>query len=142
MLVGELVVRRNNIKRKIEELKEYITALSSETGIEPVNKGALYSKAINDLFELYTQLQTHTALLDSENLKSVLNIKKGTEITVADAVHVRKTVMAKLSIYDELIENNDLALSIVDLMDKRDKVLEEYIILDAKINESDWASNV
>ena len=141
MLIGEIVVRKNNIKRKINELKNYIDRISDSTVESPV-KGALYTKSIGDLFELYSKLQNHTALLDSENAKNKIQIKKDLEMSVLDAVHVRKTTGSKIEIYDRLISNGDVEISIKDLMYNREALLEEYILLDSKIKESDWTTTL
>ena len=142
MLIGDLVERKNNTKKKIYELENYISNLSLDTDIELQSKGALYSNAVNDLFSLYKNFQNMTALLDDENSKHKINIGKDNFMTVLDAVHVRKTVIKKIKIYDGLISNKDLSLDIKDIMDKRDVLVEEFITLEGKIDKSDWETEI
>ena len=142
MFIVDLVVRKNNTKKKIYELENYISTLSLDTGIELQSRGALYSNAVNNLFLLYKELQNFTALLDNENGKNEIDFGKENFMSVLDAVHVRKTMLKKIKVYDILISNKDLALDIKDMMDTRDKLLEDFITLSGKIIKSDLENEI
>lgn len=142
MFIVDLVVRKNNTKKKIYELENYISNLSLDTGIELQSRGALYSNAVNNLFLLYKELQNFTALLDNENGKNEIDFGKENFMSVLDAVHVRKTILKKIKVYDLLISNKDLALDIKDMMDTRDKLLEDFITLSGKIIKSDLENEI
>lgn len=142
MFIVDLVVRKNNTKKKIYELENYISNLSLDTGIELQSKGALYTNAVNNLFLLYKELQNFTALLDNENGKNEIDFGKENFMSVLDAVHVRKTMIKKIKIYDLLISNKDLTLDIKDMMDTRDKLLEDFITLSGKIIKSDLENEI
>ena len=110
----------------------------TSTGAE---KGALYSQALNELFELYSKLQSHNALLDKENAAAEINVGESS-ISVLDALHICDTLSKKIEVLGCIISKNDYSINIKELISTRDKLVEEYIALRKSIEVSDWNTSV
>ena len=141
MLVGEIVLRKDYIKYKIAETEKKLSALSDNEDIEPRQKGALYSSFLEVLFELYSKLQSHRALLDSENAKTEIPIGNST-LSVLDAVHIRETLKTKIDLITGIIDNISANISYSELLTKREDLMENYISVCGSIKTSDWSKEV
>ena len=109
--------------------------------IDSKTKASVYTNTINQLFDMYNKLQSHRALLDKENSDTSIVIGKS-EISVLDAVHILKTTRYKIDVLSRLINSNEYNLSISELMDKRDILMEEYITMLVEVSKSDWLKDI
>lgn len=140
MLVGEILIRKRYIERKIAELRVYVAGLR-DSGVEPRTRGALYTSTISKLFELYSKLQNHNALLSTVNKETVVNIGDS-EITVENAIFILKTVENKIKVLNEVISSKDYSLNVLELIEKRDSLMEEYVSIRKELDKNDWSKNV
>jgi len=136
MFVGELLIRRRLLKRNIEDVKEYL-ARKEET-----NSKATYNDFINQLFGYIEQLKSYNVLLNRSNEANILKIGKS-EISVADAVYLKNSILQKVTVISTMIAHNTTQdLDIFNLITERDKIFEEYVYLTARIEESDWSTEI
>ena len=132
MLLGELLLRRKCIKMEIDELINYM--LSSE---EQIN----VNEVLNKLFELEDKYQKYNILIERANNEIELVVGT-TKTTLTNAIKLRSAVDCKIDDLTMLIKSNKATLNIFNLIDQRQKFIEEYIILDNAISNSDWSINV
>lgn len=132
MLLGELLLRRKCIKMEIDELKNYM--LSSD---EQIN----VNEVLNKLFELEDKHQKYNILIERANNEIELVVGT-TKTTLTNAIKLRSAVDHKIDDLTMLIKSNKATLNIFNLIDQRQKFIEEYIILDNAISGSDWSINV
>lgn len=132
MLLGELLLRRKCIKMEIDELKNYM--LSSD---EQIN----VNEVLNKLFELEDKHQKYNILIERANNEIELVVGT-TKTTLTNAIKLRSAVDHKIDGLTMLIKSNKATLNIFNLIDQRQKFIEEYIILDNAISNSDWSINV
>ena len=140
MLIAEILIRKRYIEKKIGEFKSYLEGLNDVT-IESQTKGALYTTALKQLFDLYGKLQNHNALLDKENSDTIIKIGDS-DLSVLDAIHILKTIKNKIGVLDSIICSEDYSVRITDLIEKRDSLMEEYIVFKREIEVSDWSKNI
>lgn len=141
MLVGEVLLRKRILDDKIKESELYLNRLLNDQVIDASKKSTLYSKTINRLFDLNTKLQSHEALLSKVNCETYVTLTDK-EISVADAVFIKKTLMKKLNIITSVVSTNDLNIDLDTLISNRDAIFEEYIRLKRVIEISDWETNI
>lgn len=138
MLIGEIVLRKRKIEKDIETYLDYINNVDVNT---VSNRGDIYNKAINNLFELYSKLQSHNALLEKEN--SVTEVEFGeSTLSVSDALHICRTIEEKIEVLDCIISKNDYSINIEEIIKTRTKLTDEFIALKQLIEVSDWSTNV
>ena len=138
MLVGEILRRKNETKIKIEELEFYIEKISN---INIKESAHIYTNILGKVFDLLDKYQNYIILLERSNSKC--EIKVGTsDVKVSDAVKLRDTTNKKMGFITNLINSNDASLNVPDLMDNRDKLMEEFILLNNAIEKSDWSEEV
>lgn len=117
---------------EIDELKNYM--LSSD---EQIN----VNEVLNKLFELEDKHQKYNILIERANNEIELVVGT-TKTTLTNAIKLRSAVDHKIDGLTMLIKSNKATLNIFNLIDQRQKFIEEYIILDNAISNSDWSINV
>lgn len=132
MLLGELLLRRKCIKMEIDELKNHM--LSSE---EPTNLNDI----LNRLFVLEDKFQRHNILIERANNEIEVSVGD-TATTLTNAIKLRMAADRKADALTRLIKGDKPSLNITNLIEQRQKFIEEYILLDNAINSSDWSVNV
>jgi hypothetical protein len=132
MLLGELLTRKENVKQQIDELNNHLMDVDMR---EKVNE------VISDLFELHDKLQSYKVAINNVNNNNKIKVSKS-DVSITNAIHLRQTTKMKIDILTNLISNLDRSLSISNLMEQRNNLLEEYILLDNAINGSNWSIEV
>ena len=132
MFIGELLIRRNHVKMQVEELKNY---LKSEDTLPDINE------ILNELFELEDKHQQYSIVVEDSNKATEIEFGSS-KITMANIVKLRNTATNKINVFTDLIENNKSSLNIVNLMEQRAKLVEEYILLSKAVGISDWQVEV
>lgn len=136
MLVGELIIRRQLLKNNIRDLQK---ALSKK---EETYSKVTYNGFLDSLFGYIEQIKSHDVLLNRSNEKTVIVVGKN-DVNVSDAVFLRGSVMNKIDVLSSMIENNtNVDLDIFNLIEQRDKLLEEFVYLNSLINISDWTTEI
>jgi hypothetical protein len=131
MFLAEVLTRKRYIKLEMDEIKEFLSTEKSTGNV---------SDAINRLFKLEDRFQQYLIAIDASNNST--EIKVGTsKVSVANAIKLRNTSRRKILTLTSLIKNN-LNLDVFNLIDQRLKFIEEFILLNNAIRESDWKVKV
>jgi len=136
MLVGELILRKKLLKDNIRDVQK---ALSKK---EKTYSKVTYNGFLDSLFGYIEQIKSHDILLNRSNEKTIIVIGKN-KVNVSDAVFLRDSVMNKINILSSMIDNNtNVDLDIFNLIEERDKLLDEFVYLNNLINVSDWTTEI
>ena len=140
MLVAEALKRKDDIKQKIVELEFYLGKVG---GAPAPGKDAvgLYGEVINSIFKLFDKYQNLSILIERSNLSNEVEIGKS-KLSVSNAVKLRRTVSEKIRVLTDVIGNGDPMINVPNLIDQRDKLIEEHILLDNVIKQSDWGVEI
>jgi hypothetical protein len=133
MLVSEALIRKDDIKKRIEELEFYIGLIDSDS--------EMYTSTLNTIFELIDKFQSYFILITRHNNNTKLKVGDA-EVTIQDAVILRKTVEDKMNILTNIINKPDSGINVLGIMEQRDKLMEEYILLNSAIEKSDRSSEI
>ena len=124
------------LKRNIEDVKGYLSKK------EETASNASYNDFIDSLFAYIEQLKSYKVLLNRSNENTKLKVGKN-EVTIADAVYLRDSILQKINVLSAMIEHNTKRdLDIFNLVNERDKLFEEYIYITRLISESDWSTEI
>ncbi len=132
MLLGELLLRRKCVKMEIDELKNYIFSSEDQANVNDI---------LNKLFELEDKFQRQSILIERANNEIEVEVAT-TTTTLTNTIKLRKASDHKINVLTKLIESNKASLNIINLIEQRQKLIEEYILVDNIINSSDWSTNV
>jgi 5-methylcytosine-specific restriction endonuclease McrBC regulatory subunit McrC len=132
MLLGELILRRKCIKMEINELKNNIFSSEEKTDVNAL---------LNRLFELEDQFQKHNILTEHANNEIKVTVGNS-KTTLTNAIKLRNATDRKADTLTKLIESNNKSLDIINLIEQRQKLIEEYILLNNAISSTDWSTNV
>ena len=134
MTIREILSRKLYLDKKLEDITNYIEELSN---ISIPDKAAVYNKAVEYKFSLLSKIQSHKVLLQSQNNVNSISIGDN-ELSVHEAIKLRNTAKAKLETLDTIIRKGDFGvINTFNLMQQRDVLFEEFILLDLAIVECD-----
>jgi len=133
MFIGELIVRRKNVKKNISELRDFIQGLTDNV----IDNSDLHSKALNMLFNLLDKYQDYSIALEKVNIENNIVIGES-EISISNAVKLRNTIKGKMDVLSDSINGSDYSIDIFSLIAQRDTLTEEYILIDKTITTNDW----
>jgi len=133
MFIGELLIRKKDVRNKIKELRSFIQSLTDSE----VDNTDLHSKALSKLFDLLDKYQDYSIILDKANMENSILIGE-TEISVSNALRLKSTIKGKMEALSDSINGSDYSIDVFDLMDKRDALIEEYILITKTITTNDW----
>jgi hypothetical protein len=136
MVLAEVLIEKDNLEQKIYQLNEYILKISKISADET-------DKAIKKLIELVDKHRSHLILINKINNDIEVTIG-GSKVSLANAVLITKTIEHKVDLLNGLIVGCDgtATLNFFDLMDQRDKLLEEYTILSNGLKIIEWSTDV
>lgn len=138
MFLAEEILLKDNIRFKIEELIDYLVETANN---ENNNDASKVDKTVNVLFKLFDEYQQKEVLVDRANRSVKIQIGQS-EIVVADAINIRNTINRKIGVLTELIgvcrSNKNSLFDIHELMENRDKLIEEFSVLDNTIESNNW----
>lgn len=138
MVLAEVLDRKDEIKKRIKELRLCVGYLASSEQNTDVKK---IDNTILEIYKLLEDYQRKLFLIDKVNKKIELKIGEST-VMLADAVKLRTIVQIKLDVLNELINvcvyNEKSLFNIIELMKNRDKLLNEYYVLNKIIKSKDW----
>lgn len=139
MLIGEIIRRKNNIKHEIAELEFYIEKVSNIPNVK--ESATIYTNVLGKVFDLLDKYQNYIILLERNNLKQDIKVGKSS-VSVSDAIKLRITADKKIKFITNLINNNDASLNILSLIESREKLMEEFMLLNNAIEKSDWSTEI
>lgn len=128
MFIGELLIKRNHVKMQINEFKKY---LYSDEPISDIND------VLDKLFTLEDKHQQYSVVLDDINMNTEIQFGDN-KVIIANMIKLRDTTSNKIDVFTELIDSNKSSLNIINLIDQRANLVEEYILLNKTISTNDW----
>jgi hypothetical protein len=131
MLVAELLLRKKNIKLQIDDLEKHVSTEDASGNI---------NKVINKLFDLEDILQRYVVILDKSNNNNKITVG-ASEVSVATAIRLKNNTKRKIDVLTDLI-NSNVNVDILNLIEQRTKLFEEYILFCKAIGLSDWSVEV
>lgn len=136
MVLAEVLKEKDSLEQKICQLNEYIFKISKVSSDET-------DKAIRNLIELVDKHRSHLILINRIN-NSIEVVIGGSKVSLANAVLITKTIKHKIDLLNGLIVGCDGTdtLNFFDLMDQRDKLLEEYTMISNGLKVIEWSTNV
>lgn len=136
MVLAEVLIEKNNLEQKICQLNEYIFKISKISADET-------DKAIKKLIELVDKHRSHLILINKINNDIEVTIG-GSKVSLANAVLITKTIKYKIDLLNGLIAGCDgtATLNFFDLMEQRDKLIEEYTVLSNGLKIIEWSTDV
>lgn len=128
MLVGELVSSKNILAEKIKEIEDSISnnMIKEKVGI-----------IINRMFEYADKHRSYVILLEKSNITTVITVADN-ELSVANAIILRDCVEKKIDFLSDLV----VLFGVEQVLPTRDKLYEEYHIIDNAIKKSDWSTTI
>lgn len=138
MLVSEVILKKTNIEYKIDELKKYLEWLAKQA-LE--TKEVKYNTALKELFSLLDKLRSYNALLRRHNEDTMVYIGE-TEVSMSGALSILDNTEQKIEVLTNVINNGDYHLDIFKIMEERDALIDEQILLLKVIRLSDWSLEV
>lgn len=123
MRLRTLIYEKGILERKVSELKNIIKYDATDT-------------IAQELFVQLELLQSKNINISKINSQIKLNLG-GKEVDIATAVVLRDTTKEKISILTSLIIDTECKLDKVELINQRDDIYEEYILLSNEITLSD-----
>lgn len=132
MLLGELLLRRKCAQLEINELKNHLYKTEEHANV---------NDTLSKLFELEDKFQRYTILIERANINTEVELASQTT-SLTNAIKLRNAVDSKINTLTELIKSNKKSLNILNLIEQRQKLIEEFILIDNVVNSSDWSTNV
>ena len=137
MFIGELIEKQNNIKSRIIELRNYLYKLANNTN----NSVDIYGEAIGAVFELLDDYQYCVVVIENSNSTNKISLGSN-EITINNAIKIRNTLKNKIDCLEDVINGSDFSINTIDLMNQKNKLLDEYSVLNNAVSESDWRTEI
>jgi hypothetical protein len=134
MVLAEVLIEMNNLRQKIAQLEDYVHRTASQD-VEATNKATI------KLLDLLDKHRSHLILLNKYNNSIEVSIG-GQTVSLANAILITKTMKRKIEILDSLIEEGDSLLDVFDLIEQRDKMLEEYTTISNGLAAIEWSTKV
>jgi hypothetical protein len=134
MVLAELLIETENLRQKIVQLENYLHR-TAKLDAEAANI------ATTKLLDLLDKHRSHLILVNRVNNDVQMNIG-GSTVSLANAILITKTMRLKIKLLDSLIEDDDVSLDVFDLIDQRDKLLEEYTTISNGIKSVEWRTNI
>jgi hypothetical protein len=134
MVLAEVLVEMDNLKRKIGQLDKYLkTVTGSDQKLE--------DKIITMLLDLLDKYRSHLILVNRVN-NDVEVFIGDTKTSLANAVIIADTIERKIDILNSLIDNKDVAFDLFDLINNRNKLLDEHTTIKNSLRKTEWKVKV
>lgn len=136
MVLAEVLIEKDNLEQKISQLNAYVFKMSK------VSRGET-DKALTQLVDLVDKHRSHLILLNKVNNEIEVTIGD-TKVSLANAVLITKTMNHKIDLLNGLIIGCDGAdtLDFFDLVEQRDKLLEEYTTISNGLKSIEWSTEI
>ncbi len=134
MVLAEILIETKSLEKRINQLMVYINSVSSRNS-------ETTDRAMKKLLSLLDKHRSHLILLNKINNETEISVGDS-QLSLANAIIILKTINSKIAMLDSLIDNKDCALDIIDLMEQRDKLLEEYTVISKEIKYQEWRIDI
>ncbi len=138
MLVSELLLKKSYLEDKVSELKRFLLQVDNS---DYKTSSDLYNNILNELFVSIEKLRSYNIVLDKHGFETT--IKVGTsDVTLNSAVRLLNSLEDKLTVMTDIINSGNVNINMLDFIDQREKVIEEYLLVVKAIKQSDWSSEI
>lgn len=134
MVLAEIIIELREIQRRIKQLGRYLSEMSTRDS-------QAADQATSKLLELLDKERSHLILLNNVNNKVTVTLGES-EVSLANAITIAETIAKKVEILDGLIDTPDCSLDVFDLIERRDKIMKEYLHLSNGIASVEWSTTV
>lgn len=134
MVLAEIIIELREIQRRIRQLERYLSEMSTRDS-------QAADQATSKLLELLDKERSHLILLNNVNNKVTVTLGES-EVSLANAITIAETIAKKVEILDELIDTPECSLDVFDLIERRDKIMKEYLHLSNGIASVEWSTTV
>ena len=136
MVLAEIIIEKNNLEKKIKQLETYLFKVV-DISAEQTNV------ATEKLLGLIDKHRSHLIMINKINNSIEVTIG-GSKVNLASAVLIADTMKQKVDLVDRLIDkcDEDAILDIFNLIEQRDKLLEEYTLISNTLKSIEWSTKV
>ena len=150
MVLAEIIIEKNNLEKKIKQLETYLFKVV-DISAEQTNV------ATEKLLGLIDKHRSHLIMINKINNSIEVTIG-GSKVNLASAVLIANTMKQKVDLVDRLIDkyqyyknlvqdlidkcDEDAVLDIFNLIEQRDKLLEEYTLISNTLKSIEWSTKV
>ena len=138
MFLTEVLIKKNNIQNKLKKLEDYMLYLASNSNNKDSSK---IDETLSRLYKLLGEYQNCMFVIDDAYHSIEITIGNS-RATISEAVKLRKTIKEKIRLMDGLIHacefNENSLFDIFELIENRDKLMDEYNMLNNIIKSNDW----
>ena len=130
MVLAEILIETKNLKQKIDQLLNCLDKVAARDSV-------ITDQATTKLLGLLDKYRSHLILINRVNNETNIMVAES-KLSLANAIIILKTVRKKIDILNSLIEKDDCTLDIINLINNRDKLLEEYTAISKEIQAQEW----
>jgi len=130
MVLAEILIETENLKKKIKQLMVYMNSVSSRNS-------EITDQANTKLLSLLDKHRSYLILINEVNNKTEISVG-GATLSLANAIIITQTTKKKIDILNMLIDNENCVLDVIAIIDNRDKLLEEYTAIYKEIKYQEW----
>lgn len=136
MVLAEVLIEKFNLEKRIQQLERFLYRMSNVSAEQT-------DKAVRKLLELLDKHRSHLILLNRINNETEVTIGDS-KVSLANAILIIKTMEKKIELLDDLIDNcaENSVLDIFNLMEQRDKLLEECTLISNNVTALEWSVEV
>ena len=134
MKVTELLSNRMYLKIAMEDLLGFLKSAKTVSTDRIDGVMTMLLRYIDDN-------QRYLIMLSESNRKAMITVGSS-EVSVSSAIKVREGIKKKIDILTSLIEVRNEYLDILDLMEQRKQLYDEYILLSQTIHKSDMETEI
>ena len=136
MVLAEVLIEKENLANKIQQLQSYIYRMYSSSTDQT-------DKAVKKFLELTDKYRSHLILINRVNNEVEVTIGDS-NVSLANAILIVKTIKKKIDLLEDLIEtaDNETVMDVFNLMEQRDKLLEEYNLISNEVKVLEWSTEV
>ena len=123
MKMYEMLILKKALDTKISDIESRIKVCQNDT-------------LVDELFLLLEKVQNYTRSIMETNMKTKIVVGK-TKADIDIMARIRGTLKRKMAVLSELIKSESVDLDIIALLEQRDSLVDEFILLDSIITKSD-----
>ena len=134
MFLGEVITEAEIIKGKIDQLENFLFKVSHSDSEKT-------DKTVRKLVELIDKYRSHLILLNRVENKIELLIADS-KVSIINAKLICSSLKSKIMLLDKLIDSDSAVLDIFSLIEQRDKLLTEYVLISNSLKQAEWSTKI
>jgi len=136
MRLAELLIRKENLDKKITEMEEFLIRLVRNDGVAQKELVTIRSD-LNDYIDKSQQYSMKICEVNEQINIEVAN----SSVVLSDALKILSTLEKKIVNITNLIGSSNGNLDIRSFQSQRDQLYEEHILLNNAIRMSEWSAD-